>query len=169
MKRALGFILGAAAVLFSVVGCRSINTSDGAEGQMLPGTVSTGYQENYSHKEQRVSGVGNVYVLFWLFAWGSEGFADNSDLSTFSFFPSPANYARSSAVYDACRKNEADTLLGTRYKLTTTDYFVFKKVQCEVSGFPAKLTSVTKLVPVVLGAGEKLIFVDPSAKPVRIR
>ena len=169
MKRWLGVVMGTAAAVFFAAGCTSINTSDGAESQALPETISTGYQEYYTHKDQRVSGEGNVNVLFGIFAWESDGFADNSDLSAFSFFPSPANYAKSAAVYDACQKNGADTLLGTRYKLTTTDYFVFKQVKCEVAGFPATLTSVKKLVPYVLGQGEQLIFVDPAAKPARVK
>ena len=169
MKRWLGVVMGTAAAVFFAAASTAINTSDGAESQALPETISTGYQEYYTHKDQRVSGEGNVNVLFGIFAWGSDGFADNSDLSAFSFFPSPANYAKSAAVYDACQKNGADTLLGTRYKLTTTDYFVFKQVKCEVAGFPATLTSVKKLVPYVLGQGEQLIFVDPAAKPARVK
>ena len=169
MKKWLGVVLGTAAAFFFTTGCTTINTSDGAESLALPETVSTGYQEYYTHKDQRVSGEGNVNVLFGIFAWGSDGFADNSDLSSFSFFPSPSNYAKSAAVYDACQKNRADTLLGTRYKLTTTDYFVFKQVKCEVAGFPATLTSVKKLTPYVLESGQKLIFVDPLVKPSRIK
>ncbi len=169
MKKLMMMALFAGVVAFVATGCTTITTSDGAERMDLPESVSTDYRANFEHKNVRVKGSGNVNVLFGIFAWGSEGFAENSDLSYFSFFPSPANYAKSSAVYNACQTNGADTLLGTRYKVTTTDYFVFKQVKCEVEGFPAVMTSIEKMVPYVLPEGAKLIYLEPGVKPTMIK
>ena len=107
MKKLMMMALFAGVVAFVATGCTTITTSDGAERMDLPESVSTDYRANFEHKNVRVKGSGNVNVLFGIFAWGSEGFAENSDLSYFSFFPSPANYAKSSAVYNACQTNGA--------------------------------------------------------------
>ena len=155
--------LAIAAVAAIANGCTSISTSAGAERQELPESTSPGYQALYKHENKRVQGTGNVNVLFGIFAWGANGFADNSDLSSYSFLPSPANYARSAAVYDACQSSGADTLLGTRYTVKTTDYFVFKQVECTVVGYPATIIGVEEKFPFILGKDERLIYLGKSA------
>jgi hypothetical protein len=169
MKNFLFLSMLAGILSIFAAGCTSITTSDGAQKMSPPEPVTGPYRAVYTHKDVRVAGEGQVNVLFGIFAWGANGFAENSDLSSFSFFPSPANYAKSAAVYDACQKNGADTLLGTRYKLTTTDYFVFMQVKCEVAGFPATMAGVEKLVPFVLGKDQQLIYLEPAAKPIMVK
>ncbi len=150
-------ILFAAMAVAAVVmtGCTSVNTSDGASLLPQPKSTHPGYDALYTLKNTRVSGEATVHVLFGLFAWGADGFADNSDLSSFSFLPSASNYAKSAAVYNTCQTQQVDTLVGTRYKVTTTDYFVYKQVKCEVAGFPATM----------VGAKAKQCYVVPGEKP----
>ena len=145
-----------AALIFT--GCTSVVTSDGATAVPQVGTDHPGYAAEFSYKTERVKASAQVNVLFGIFAWGPDGFAENSDLSTFSFLPSPDNFAKSAAVYNACQANNVDTLLGTRYVVTTTDYWVFKTVKCEVAGFPATMTGVSKKHPYVIGADGKLVW-----------
>ena len=136
-----------------ITGCTSIVTSDGASLIPQPDSDHPGYTAQFSHKNERVEGVAQINVLFGLFAWGTEGFADNSKLSTFSFMPSPENFAKSAAVYSTCQQNKVDTLLGTRYILTIKDYFVFKTINCKVAGFPASMDGVVEKQAYVLPNG----------------
>ena len=152
MKKAI-FAISAAA-LFILTGCVSVNTSDGATGVPQPDSTHPGYAAKFTHKDTRVSGSATVNILFGIFAWGTEGFADNTKFSNFSFIPSPENYAKSAAVYNTCRANQADTLIGTRYTITTTNYFVFRTVKCQVAGFPAVMDGVVEKKPYVTPKGE---------------
>lgn len=45
-------------------------------------------------------------------------------------------------VRDACDAAKCDQVVGARYKVTTEDYFVFKKINAEITGYPASLTGV---------------------------
>ncbi len=152
-----------AALVF--VGCKSVSTSDGAS--MVPQIEAghPGYAAKFDVKETRVAGEAQVNVLFGIFAWGTDAFAENSKLSSFSFLPSPANYAKSAAVYEACKASKADTLVGTRYVVTTTDYLIFKTVKCEVAGFPATMNGVEKLHPYAVG--DKIFWL--AEKPVAVK
>ena len=150
-----------------ITGCTSIHTSDGASVVPQIGADHPGYAATFTHKNVRVQGSAHVNVLFGIFAWGTEGFADNSQLSTFAFLPSPENFAKSAAVYDTCRKNKADLLVGTRYIVTTKDYFVFKCVKCEVAGFPAVMNGVAKKKPYVIGNEGKLVWL--AEKPTVVK
>ena len=145
------------AAAFVFAGCTSVNTSSGATAVPQPDADHPGYAAEFTHKNERVQGNAQVNVLFGLFAWGADGFADYSKLSTFSFLPSPENFAKSAAVYNACKANGADTLVGTRYVVTATDYVLFKIVKCEVAGFPATMTGAAKKNPYVIGDG-KLVW-----------
>ncbi len=152
-----------AAAMFSTA-CTSITTSDGATPVPQPASTHPGYAAKFEIEKTRVSGDAQINVLFGLFTWGGEGFAENSDLSTFSFMPSPANFAKSAAVYNACQANSSDTLVGTRYKVVTTDYFVFATVKCTVSGYPATMVGVQEKKPYVLSGGgnnpDTIVYLD---------
>ena len=159
-------LIAIAAAAFVFTGCTSVNTSDGASQVPQISACHPGYAATFTKKDVRVKGTAQVNILFNLFAWGTAGFADNSQLSAFAFMPSPENYAKSAAVYTACQKNEADILVGTRYTVTTTDYIVFKIVKCEVAGFPAVMSGVVQKKPYVLGNG-KLVWL--AEKPVVVK
>ncbi len=169
MKKMLFLSTLAGAIALVATGCTSVVTSDGATAIPQPTTCADGYKAQFQHQNVRVTGNSQVNVLFGIFAWGANGFAENSDLSTFSFLPSPVNFAKSAAVYEACQANKVDTLLGTRYTVTTTDYFVFKTLKCEVAGFPAKMTDVTKLDAYVLRGKESdtIVYLDAAPKVIK--
>ncbi len=42
---------------------------------------------------------------------------------------------KNGAAFDACTGAKANLLLAARYKLTETNYFVLKKVECQVKGY----------------------------------
>ena len=157
-----------AVAMFAVMlftGCKSVYTSDGASGVPQVSSDHPGYAADFTVGEARVGGSATVKVLFGIFAWGTEGFAENNNLSFFSLLPSPANYAKSAAVYDACQKNKADVLVGTRYTVTVMDYWIFKTVTCEVAGFPATMTGVSQKHPYVIG--DQLVWL--AEKPIAVR
>lgn len=164
MKK-LSFVAFAAVLALTLCSCRSVFTSDGASMVPQVKACHPGYAAVLEHKTVRVSGTAQVNVLFGLFAWGADGFADNSKLSFFSFLPSAENFAKSAAVYDACQKNKVDTLVGTRYTVDSMDYFVFKTVKCDVAGFPAKMTGIKKKSAYVVN--NKLYWL--SEKPVVVK
>ena len=152
MKKKL-FLACVSFAAIALTACTSIVTSDGANGVPQPASNHPGYDATFSLKNTRVDGESQINVLLGLFAWGTEGYADNSQLSTFSFLPSSENFAKSAAVYNTCQENKADVLVGTRYILTITNYFVFKKINCKVAGFPATMTGVKEKKAYVLPNG----------------
>ncbi len=161
MKKLILACISFAAI--ALTACTSIVTSDGANGVPQPRSNHPGYDAIFTHKNARVDGEAQINVLFGLFSWGAEGYADNSELSTFSFLPSAENFAKSAAVYDACQANKADVLVGTRYIMTITDYFVFKKINCKVAGFPATMTGVKEKKAYILPDGKVSYFSqDPT-------
>ena len=65
--------------------------------------------------------------------------------SAFSgLFPNPIRDAKAAAVYNACKAAKCDMLLSAKYELTTTDYFVYKVVNCTVTGFPGTEVGVVR-------------------------
>lgn len=169
MKK-LSLVAVFAVLALTLCSCKSVFTSDGASLIPQPESDHPGYAAILNHKNAAVSGTAQINVLFNFFAWGADGYADFSKLSFFSFLPSGENFAKSAAVFNACQKNKADTLVGTRYTLTVTDYFVFKTVKCDVSGFPATMTGLKKKSPyAIVGKDGKAAIVWLAEKPVIIK
>ncbi|MDD2480214.1 MAG: hypothetical protein PHS31_10020 [Victivallaceae bacterium] len=165
------FLLSICSAIFVILvsGCTSTITSDGAQKIVQPSTFNDDYKAEFQPKDTRVKGNAQINVLFGILSWGANGVAENSNLSSFSFQPSSANFAKSAAVYEACQRNNADTLIGTRYVLTTTDYIVFKIVKCEVAGYPATMTGVKKLKPFVLRGkdADTIIYLDEAPQVIK--
>ncbi len=168
MKKSI-FLAAAGAIAVAVTGCTSIITSEGATLGPNPEATHPGYKAVLKHETKRVTGNSQLTILFGFFSWGANGQAENSNLSAFSFVPSHTNAVKSAAVYDACQKNNADTLLGTRYKVTTTDYLLVTTIKCEVAGFPATMTGVTELKPYVLKGNQedKLVYLDQAPTVIK--
>ena len=55
--------------------------------------------------------------------------------------------AKNGAYANACDAAKCDQLVGTRYKVTTEDYFVYAKCKAEVTGYPAKVVGVEAITP----------------------
>ena len=162
-------IFAAMAIAAVMTGCTSIvNTSDSATLAQQPQITHPGYEAQYSLKDTRVKGQATLHVLFGLFAWGVNGFADNADLSVSGFLPSKftnASAIKSAAVYNTCKAQQADALVGARYTITSSDYLVYKQVKCEVAGFPATMTGAKpKKLYVVSGVNPQMIW--SAEKPV---
>ena len=144
-------VLGIAA-LAVMTGCTSVNTSDAGSMNVYPQTV------------------GPVDVLFGIFAWGDTStFADNASIFNqnspfaflFSWIPNAQNIAAKAAFYNACKKAQCDAVVASRYEIKTDDYWLFKKLDVKVSGFPATMTGVETVKPMpyyIDGKGQVVVM-----------
>lgn len=162
-----------ATVTLVFTGCTSVNTSDAGSMNVYPATVGPvdSYRPLYKvNEKERVSGQAKVNVLFGIFAWGdTSAFADNATLSAsdsvfgalFAWLPNAKEIAAKAAFYDACKTSNSDAVVAARYEIQTDDYFVFKKMNVKVTGFPATLTGVEIVKPMpfyINGKGEVVVM-----------
>ena len=68
--------------------------------------------------------------------------ADNTCAPGEAPVPTLVAKAKNGAYANACDAAKCDQVVGARYKVTTEDYFVFKKINAEITGYPASLTGV---------------------------
>ena len=177
------FVLAVIAAFASsvMVGCVQINSSDSGSMNLPPTTV--GPVDDYRPLYQvdctrKISASSNIKNLFWIFTWGSDNaFADNA-----SIFPSDSilgkifpfliakETAAKAAFYKACKDAKCDSIVAARYEITFEDYFLYKKISVEVSGFPAKLSGVetVKAQQYYINSNGDVIFLDKYIKPCQL-
>ena len=167
MKKLFAFVV-LAAVAAVVTGCTSVNTSDAGSMNVYPETVGPvdAYRPLYKvDATHRVEGSATLNVLFGLFTWGDTSrFADNSGIS---LLPSAKNTVSKSAFYNACVNANCDAIVAARYEISTTDYFIFKKMIVKVKGFPATLTGVetVKPMPYYIDGKGQIVVLDKFVLP----
>ncbi|MBE6380370.1 MAG: hypothetical protein E7047_05530 [Lentisphaerae bacterium] len=144
-------LLSGVILLTAISGCTTAVSSNEANTIPPVNTDSPGYQACYQLRSERIDGYAQVHVLLGLFAWGSEGFAEHSQLAPWPWGPSAEDFAQSAAVFNACQLHNADSLVGTRYWVVTTDYIIYKCVECKVSGFPAVMEKAIEKKPYIIG------------------
>ena len=136
-----------AAIAAIACGCISVNQNDGGNACRKPCIAKDIVHEKYSVEKNTVSAQDKLYGLF-CFTFGSSATheADAVCEKEGSFFeklfPSGAAKAKNGAYANACDAAKCDQIVGAKYKVTTDDYFVFKKTKAEVCGYPATLTGV---------------------------
>ena len=137
MKKLMMF--SALAVASALVGCTTINKNDGGNSCLRPQVIKDGMQIKYDVGEAKVSGTDQINCLFGFICWGSTAshVCDQSEGSLFG-----NDIVKNGAYANACDAGNCDQIVAARYKITTDDYFVFKKIKAEVSGFPATAKSV---------------------------
>ncbi len=171
-----------ATVTLVFTGCTSVNTSDAGSINVYPATVGPVdcYRPLYKvNEKERVSGEAKVNVLFGIFAWGdTSAFADNATLAAsdsifgafFAWLPNAREIAARAAFYNACKTSNSDAVVAARYEIQTDDYFVFKKMNVKVTGFPATLTGVeiVKPMPFYINAGGEVVVMDKFVVPYKL-
>ncbi len=172
LKMLVSAVLGIAA-LAVMTGCTSVNTSDAGSMNVYPQTIGPvdAYRPLYKVDEKvKVNGSAKVNVLFGIFAWGDTStFADNASIfdqhSPFAFLvswiPNAQNIAAKAAFYNACKKAQCDAVVASRYEIKTDDYWVFKRLDVKVSGFPATMTGVEVVKPMpyyIDGKGQVVVM-----------
>ncbi len=125
----------AAAMSALACGCASINKNDGGNSRLKPQVVKDRVHLKYEVGKKRVKGADQLNCLFGLICWGSSAHIADEGESCFG----AKGKAKNGAYANACDAANCDQLVGARYTVATKDYFVFKKVHAEVSGYPAKV------------------------------
>jgi hypothetical protein len=145
MKKGLLFAGMIAIAGIAMTGCSSLNTNDAAAGTKVA-MIPAVYEPVIKHTNVKVQGSAKLNVLFGIFTWGVSSFADRTNIepTSFMFFMDTKNMVKQGAVYNACKSAKCDMLLNSKYEITTVDYFVFKTIDCKVSGFPAVEVDIVK-------------------------
>ena len=132
-------IVGAALAAVAC-GCITVNKNDGGDSAIKPNLVKDKIHEKYTVENKAVSASDQINCLFGFICWGSTA-THIADVTDAGF--DGIGKAKNGAYANACDAAKADAIVGTRYTITTfDDYFVFKRVKAEISGFPAKISGV---------------------------
>lgn len=136
-------IIVASALAALACGCITVNKNDGGNSCLKPAVVKDKVHIKYELGKDRVNATDQIFCLFGWISWGSTAthIADHGECSP-GLFPSPQVKAKNGAYANACEAANCDSIAAARYTVTTDDYFVFKKVKAEVSGYPAKAVGV---------------------------
>jgi len=136
-------IIGAALAAVAT-GCVTVNKNDGGNANIRPSVVKDKVREKYTVGQAAVSATDNINCLFGIICWGSTAthIADCADAGTFCGI----GKAKNGAYANACDAAKCDAIVGAKYKVTTDDYLVFKKIKAEISGYPATMSGV-EIIP----------------------
>ncbi len=163
MKKSYLMLVVIALTAIFATGCSSMNTSDAAKIAAI-GTNPVRYDVITSVQNHPVTGEASHSRLFWIFTWGDDDFADNA-----TFVASKAGAADSpldtvvaaytwpfglfsgifggdvyddvkkAASYNACKASKAYSLIAARYEINTSNYLIFRRISCTVTGYPVKI------------------------------
>ena len=139
-------IMIGAVVAAVACGCVSVNQNDGGNACRRPCIAKDIVHEKFEVSDKTVSAEDNINCLFGWICWGSTAthIADAvcSGTSPLSILPSGIDKAKNGAYANACDAAKCDQIMAAKYKVTTEDYFVFKKFKAEITGYPATLKGV---------------------------
>lgn len=135
-----------AAIAAVACGCITVNKNDGGESNMKVKVCKDMIHEKIAVEDKQITAQDQIHCLFGFICWGSSAthVADQTD-DLFSLGMQVK--AKNGAYANACDAGKCDQLVGTRYKITTEDYFVYAKCKAEVTGYPAKVTGVEVVTP----------------------
>ena len=145
-------LMAAALVAAVACGCVTVNKNDGGESNMRAKVIKDVVHEKYTVADKTVTASDEIQCLFGFICWGSSAthIADTTDeLIPFGMVPK----AKNGAYANACDAAGCDQLVATRYKVTTTDYFVYATCKAEVTGYPASVSGVEVLPPCAAPCG----------------
>jgi len=133
-------LITAAALAVLATGCITVNKNDGGSDCLKQPIAKDIVHQKYQVGDKTVTATDKLNVLFGWIAWGSTAthYADEAP----GVFWNKSDVVKNGAYANACDAAKCDSIVGTRYTITVEDYFVFKKLNCEVTGYPAKLTGV---------------------------
>lgn len=136
----------AACCVAGISACSTINTNDGCSTIPESEIKMPEYKVILERVKTpaRVSGEASVHVLFGIFSWGPSAYADNTNFGETQWF-STTRDAKTAATYNACKENNVDVVLGAKYVLEQTNYFIYKKVKCSLSGYPARIVDLQEI------------------------
>ena len=134
-------IMGIALVALAA-GCNSVYKNDGGDADLRPTIIRDVAYEKYDIKSTQVDSVDNRVGIFgFLVLGGIAGhYADNAPSGWFDNRTVAA--AKNGAYAAACEAAGCDTLVGCRYTIDYTNYFLWDEAKVKVTGYPAKLVGV---------------------------
>lgn len=132
-------LMMAATIAAIACGCVSVNQNDGGCACRKPCVAKDIVHEKFTVAPNTVSAQDNINCLFGWICWGSTA-THHADAVPFEF--GGRGRAKNGAYANACDAAKCDRIVGAKYKVTTEDYFVFKKIRAEVTGYPVSLTGV---------------------------
>lgn len=135
-------MIGAALAVIAC-GCVSVRQNDGGSSCREPLIARDIVHEKFEVANNVVSAQDQMNCLFGFICWGSSAthIADAVSAPQLAFLD-VASRAKNGAYANACDAARCDQIVGARYRVTVEDYFVFKKILAEVSGYPASLSGV---------------------------
>ena len=146
-------------------GCVSIHKNDGGDNKISPNVIKDTIHEKYTVGKDAVAAQDQINCLFGFICWGSTAthVADVSDSGI-----GGAGKAKNGAYANACDAAKCDAIVGTKYTVTTfDDYFVFKRIKAEISGYPVTLTGA-EVIPADKTQGFCQGAAQPACKAGRI-
>ena len=138
MKR---IIIGAAIAALAC-GCISVRQNDGGNACRKPCIAKDIVHEKFTVSDKTVSAKDKINCLFGFICWGSSATHIADAVCGQGPFMNAVARAKNGAYANACDAAKCDQVVGAKYKVTTEDYFVFKKIDAEITGYPASLTGV---------------------------
>ena len=117
-------------------GCITVNKNDGGNSCLKQGTIKDKVHLKYELGNDRVQASDQLNCLFGFICWGSTA-THKADQGECGF--GADSKVKNGAYANACDAAKCDQIAGARYTITTDDYFVFKKIRAEVSGYPVKV------------------------------
>lgn len=129
-----------AALAALATGCITVHKNDGGDDFLKPAIAKDIVHEKYEVGTTPVTATESLSVLFNLIAWGQTS-THIADEAPYHFFDK-IGQVKNGAYANACDQAKCDSIVGTRYNVRVENYFVFKKITCEISGYPAKITGV---------------------------
>ena len=137
-------------------GCVTVNQNDGGNDCRKPCVIRDVVREKVQVSDKTVTASDKINCLFGFICWGStathiaDAVNDGSNLGAgapsflgFSFVPpSGTDKAKNGAYANACDAANCDQIMAAKYKVTTEDFFVFKRISAEITGYPASVTGV---------------------------
>ena len=135
-------LMMAAVVAAVACGCITNVKNDGGDACLQPSVVKDIVHEKFTVADKTVSAQDKINCLFGFISWGSTATHFADAVCGQGPFMNAVGRAKNGAYANACDAAKCDQIVGAKYKVTTEDYFVFKKIQAEISGYPASLTGV---------------------------
>jgi hypothetical protein len=146
----LSFIVGGLVLFCS--GCTSVKANK--VGEQISVTMPVVVKPIIETQDTLISGSATIHSLFGIFTWGPSTQAVGIDYALdetvkggelgnlLSFVGISEIVARNAAAYNATVTADADIILAPRYIITVTDLFIYKKISCEVKGYPGFIKGV---------------------------
>ena len=138
MKR---IIIGAAIAALAC-GCVSVRQNDGGNACRKPCIAKDIVHEKFTVSDKTVSAGDQINCLFGFISSGSTATHFADAVCGQGPFMNAVAKAKNGAYANACDAAKCDQVVGAKYKVTTEDYFVFKKIKAEITGYPATLSGV---------------------------